>query len=673
MNAKKRFLFNFILVVICTLINVLLYSALVRVDRAVFLSQVFSMIPIATILAALIGSDLAAVLVAAFSGIAAYYIDTATLRPGNRFIYLCFGLAVALICSRMKKNGMLRKVVPNSLLAIIISALSILMYGLADKTYSGYWFKGTQGIWIRIVVSVIIPFVVVFVCFFVTQKYRASFLNAFSDKGSELKNSYRKNSVSAKVTVAIVSVVVLVMVTVVTSSSITYFNQIKESSESYLWNIAYSADMDSSFERTWKEDEQKALERLGDSLAKLVPADNNIYDVKGFCVYLDCSAEQGKAYKIAEYTFDKRWDVDTSHYILNVSYERMDESVDIGELLGYDSVDSSELIGTTYWVGDKIWFAAQMSSTAMKLVPAYVYQQVILGAIVAMLIGYFAVWWLERQIVLPMNRMAATANRFVKVNEEGRERAKEQFAALSIHTGDEVENLYESFTTAMNDMTEYVENIKIQTEHITQIQHNVITTMADIVESRDENTGGHIRRTAKYVEIIANELVQEGKYLDILTPQYISDMVVAAPLHDMGKIHVSDQILNKKGRLTDEEYDVMKTHAAAGRELLEKATENLGNFEYLDMAIDMAGMHHEWWNGKGYPNGLAGQDIPLCARIMAVADVFDAIFSKRCYKEAMEFEEAFEIVIGESGEHFDPQIIEAFVAAKEKIRQAATE
>ncbi len=90
----------------------------------------------------------------------------------------------------------------------------------------------------------------------------------------------------------------------------------------------------------------------------------------------------------------------------------------------------------------------------------------------------------------------------------------------------------------MNDMTEYVENIKIQTEHITQIQHNVITTMADIVESRDENTGGHIRRTAKYVEIIANELVQEGKYLDILTPQYISDMVVAAPLHDMGKIHV---------------------------------------------------------------------------------------------------------------------------------------
>lgn len=225
----------------------------------------------------------------------------------------------------------------------------------------------------------------------------------------------------------------------------------------------------------------------------------------------------------------------------------------------------------------------------------------------------------------------------------------------------------------MNDMTEYVENIKIQTEHITQIQHNVITTMADIVESRDENTGGHIRRTAKYVEIIANELVQEGKYLDILTPQYISDMVVAAPLHDMGKIHVSDQILNKKGRLTDEEYDVMKTHAAAGRELLEKATENLGNFEYLDMAIDMAGMHHEWWNGKGYPNGLAGEDIPLCARIMAVADVFDAIFSKRCYKEAMEFEEAFEIVIGESGEHFDPQIIEAFVTAKEKIRQAATE
>lgn len=113
MNAKKRFLFNFILVVICMLINALLYSALVRVDRTVFLSQVFSMIPIATILAALIGSDLAAVLVAAFSGIAAYYIDTATLRPGNRFIYLCFGLAVALICSRMKKNEMRLRIYTN--------------------------------------------------------------------------------------------------------------------------------------------------------------------------------------------------------------------------------------------------------------------------------------------------------------------------------------------------------------------------------------------------------------------------------------------------------------------------------------------------------------------------------------------------------------------------------
>lgn len=205
------------------------------------------------------------------------------------------------------------------------------------------------------------------------------------------------------------------------------------------------------------------------------------------------------------------------------------------------------------------------------------------------------------------------------------------------------------------------------------MQSHIITTMADIIENRDESTGGHIRRTAKYVEILAKELQRRGKFTDILTNQYISDMVMAAPLHDIGKIHISDTVLNKPGKLTDEEFALMKTHTTAGRELLEKARGDLGDIHYLNIAIDMAAYHHEWENGHGYPYGVGGGDIPLCAKILAVADVFDALTSKRCYKAAMPFEKASSIIREERGTHFDEDVVDAFTGSSEKVRAAMTE
>jgi len=139
-------------------------------------------------------------------------------------------------------------------------------------------------------------------------------------------------------------------------------------------------------------------------------------------------------------------------------------------------------------------------------------------------------------------------------------------------------------------------------------------------------------------------------------------MVVAAPLHDIGKIHIPDAVLNKPGKLTEEEFEVMKTHTTAGEELLTHAKAELGESGYLNTAVEMAAYHHEWWNGKGYPYGISGEEIPLCARIMAVADVFDALTSKRCYKSAMPLEKAYAIIREESGTHFDPAIVEAFFA-----------
>lgn len=210
-------------------------------------------------------------------------------------------------------------------------------------------------------------------------------------------------------------------------------------------------------------------------------------------------------------------------------------------------------------------------------------------------------------------------------------------------------------------------------EQISNMQFNTIALMADIVENRDKNTGGHIKRTAKYVEIIARRLKEGFAFPDILTEQYIYDMTVAAPLHDIGKIHISDVILNKPGKLTDEEFEIMKSHAAAGRDLLKQAKEQLGEFTYLNIAEYMAAYHHEWWNGKGYPEGIKEDEIPLCARIMAVADVFDAISSKRCYKEAMPLEKAYDIISKEAGTHFDPVVAKAFLDSKKEIEKAFEE
>lgn len=206
-------------------------------------------------------------------------------------------------------------------------------------------------------------------------------------------------------------------------------------------------------------------------------------------------------------------------------------------------------------------------------------------------------------------------------------------------------------------------------KQVSDMQSGMIRFMAEVVENRDDNTGGHIKRTAEYVERISGELKKQGSYSDILTDRYINEMVTAAPLHDIGKIHIPDTVLNKPGKLTDEEFTVMKTHTTAGEELLTHAKEELGESGYLNMAVEMAAYHHEWWNGKGYPYGISGEEIPLCARIMAVADVFDALISKRCYKNSMPLEKAYAIIREESGTHFDPAVVKAFFAVTEKAEK----
>ncbi len=199
--------------------------------------------------------------------------------------------------------------------------------------------------------------------------------------------------------------------------------------------------------------------------------------------------------------------------------------------------------------------------------------------------------------------------------------------------------------------------------------HNkeMVMGFATLVENRDGNTGGHIHRTTTYVEMLAKELKNRGLYKDELTEDYIKNLILAAPMHDVGKIAIPDAILQKPGKLTAEEFDVMKTHAAKGGEIIRETFKSMGDDEYEKIAYQVARFHHEKWNGKGYPEGLSRKEIPLCARIMAVADVFDAVSAKRCYRDAMPLEQCFSIIENGSGQDFDPYITDVFLDMKEII------
>lgn len=208
---------------------------------------------------------------------------------------------------------------------------------------------------------------------------------------------------------------------------------------------------------------------------------------------------------------------------------------------------------------------------------------------------------------------------------------------------------------------------------LSRMHTETVMSFANLIENRDDNTGGHIKRTSRYVQLIAYELRDRGYYSDLLTKDYITNLLKAAPMHDIGKISVPDAILQKPGKLTDEEFAIMKLHAENGGNIIREAFRNLGDEDYRKMAFEVARYHHEKWNGNGYPDGLKRKDIPLCARIMAVADVFDAVSEKRCYRDAMPMDKCFEIIEHGSGQDFDPLIVEIFLDIRDRVEAVHSE
>lgn len=225
----------------------------------------------------------------------------------------------------------------------------------------------------------------------------------------------------------------------------------------------------------------------------------------------------------------------------------------------------------------------------------------------------------------------------------------------------------------LRDQNGYLEReVEKRTRELAAIQDVTILAMASLAETRDNDTGNHIRRTQYYVRALAERLQDHPRFCDYLTERNITLLFKSAPLHDIGKVGIPDHILLKPGRFAPEEFEIMKSHTTLGCKAIECAETSLGTeVEFLRMAKEIALYHHEKWDGSGYPHGLRGDAIPPCARLMALADVYDALISRRVYKEGMPHAAAAQIILDGKGSHFDPDIVDAFTALQAQFQDIA--
>lgn len=224
----------------------------------------------------------------------------------------------------------------------------------------------------------------------------------------------------------------------------------------------------------------------------------------------------------------------------------------------------------------------------------------------------------------------------------------------------------DSFGDLADTMNDMVDSIQQQNQKIQENLNLTITRMAIMVESRDNSTGGHIKRTSDCVRVFVDGLKKNPAYSGI-SENYFNAVIKAAPMHDLGKIAVKDSILTKNGRFTDEEYEQMKKHSAEGARIVAAILEGENDTLFREIAVNVARYHHEKWNGCGYPEKISGEQIPFEARIMALADVFDALVSKRCYKESMSYDESFKIIEESLGSHFDPALGKEFLKCRPEL------
>ncbi len=293
----------------------------------------------------------------------------------------------------------------------------------------------------------------------------------------------------------------------------------------------------------------------------------------------------------------------------------------------------------------------------------------IMSGILLVILAY-GLWNTATYMVYPISSITIAVENFIQAGDDQKklDKAIRELRSLNIHTDDEVERLYYAICNMASNQAEQMRSIRRFSDSTAKMQDGLIVTMADLVEKRDSSTGSHIQKTAAYVKIIVEGLKKKGYYAGKVNSKFVSDVIRSAPLHDIGKIHIPDSVLNKAGELTDEEYEIIKAHTTAGMKIMENAISTVSGENYLKEARNMAAYHHERWDGTGYPEGLHGEVIPLSARIMAVADKFDALTSERVYMKPISFEEAVLMIQEGSGTEFDPKRVEVFTEALPEVK-----
>ncbi len=309
----------------------------------------------------------------------------------------------------------------------------------------------------------------------------------------------------------------------------------------------------------------------------------------------------------------------------------------------------------------------------IKLKNIYKYVGVALAVVVIILILGLIIL-MNRNFINPLWNLADKMYRFESGNSFEPINQKERNDEIGVLTNEFMEmvqriNKIEAINTQYRDHLE--ELVDERTKELIHTQEATIHCMASLAETRDPETGAHIRRTQNYVKLLAEYLQENPRFSHFLNENTIDLIYKSAPLHDIGKVGIKDEILLKPGKLTSDEFEAMKLHTVYGRSALSAAEETLGSNSFLSLAKEIAFTHQEKWDGSGYPQGLKGEEIPVSGRLMAIADVYDALISKRVYKPALPHDEAMEIIRQGRGSHFDSDVVDAFLALEEQIKSIA--
>lgn len=663
MKINKRNIISTVFVIVCTVINIINYKintpfnifVMEKVDSesiynllrehaseliftVLYLTSFIGMLPWGTVIASLLGGNAIGIITAMLTGVF-------TMHETQLNDLLLINILMSAVCILFRKKNFLNKKRTVPVAAAILTAIFTIRLLFVQYVASAY------------IYAFILIYMWLLILLFVCRKFIKKTEKLFPATAAELETVYRKHSIKQRLLIIINISATILAAFFIVLSTIQYHSKLLDDVRETVFfidnMIAYECGEKIAALKTAED-----INNFDDTPIKdiLYSTQDKIH-ISRISFYENVMYEDGEFPAIGAIGFDYTVDGD----MLTITSNR----------LPLNEISPVEIYIDSVYGNTALVYTAEPAD--MWDMYSYILNMLAISASMFVILNIFIVWLIDEKIVIPINSMTAAASEFAYDTDERRTLSMEKFKALEINSGDEIEQLYLANMKTMNDMNYQIIHIREQAKNISDMQHNIIMTMADIVESRDENTGGHIRRTADYVRIITEQLRENEKFSDILTDEYVKDMIVAAPLHDIGKIHISDTILNKPGKLDNDEFDIMKSHASAGREMLKNATATLGAFSYLDVAVQMAAYHHEKWNGTGYPERISGDDIPLCARIMAVADVFDALTSKRCYKEAMPLEKAYDIIRNDSGTAFDPDVVDAFFAASDKIEDVLEE